>query len=77
MRTNLKTLVGQIVKSHQYGVLTCFLPGRVEDRHSVPTTCYRRVVMICKISNFDEILEKITEFLIGKKIDRKVYFQMC
>ncbi len=70
MRTNLKTLVGQIVKSHQYGgMLTCFLLGRVEDRHSVRTTCCRRVVMICKISNFDEILKKFTKFLIGKKND--------
>ncbi len=66
------------MKSHQCGgVLTCFLPGRVEDRHSVPSTCCRRVVMICKISNFDEILEKFTKFLIGKKYDGKVYFQMC
>jgi hypothetical protein len=40
---------------------------RVEDRHSVPTTCCRGVVMICKITNFDEILEKFTKFLIGKK----------
>jgi hypothetical protein len=40
---------------------------RVEDGHSVPTTCCRRVVMICKISNCDEILEKITKFLIGKR----------
>jgi hypothetical protein len=40
---------------------------RVEDGQSVPTTCCRRVVMICKISNFDEILEKITKFSIGKR----------
>jgi hypothetical protein len=40
---------------------------RVEDRHSVPMTCCRRVVMICKISNFDEILEKFIKFLIGKR----------
>jgi len=33
--------------------------------------------MICKVSNFDEILEKFTKFLIGKKNDGKVYFQMC
>jgi hypothetical protein len=40
---------------------------RVEDGHSVPMTCCRRVVMISKISNFDEILEKTTKFLIGKR----------
>ncbi len=40
---------------------------RVEDGHSVSTTCCRRVVMICNISNFDEILEKLTKFLIGKR----------
>jgi hypothetical protein len=39
---------------------------RAEDRHLVPTTC-RRVVMICKITSFDEILENFTKFLIGKK----------
>jgi hypothetical protein len=50
---------------------------RVEDRHSVPTTCCRRVVMICKISNFDEILERITKFLIEKNNDQKVYFEIC
>jgi hypothetical protein len=40
---------------------------RVEDGHSVPTKCCRRVVMISKISNFDEILEKLAKFLIGKR----------
>jgi len=40
---------------------------RVEDGHSVPTKCCRRVVMISKISNFDEILEKFAKFLIGKR----------
>jgi hypothetical protein len=40
---------------------------RVEDGHSVPTTCCRRVVMISKITNFDEILEKLARFLIGKR----------
>jgi hypothetical protein len=47
---------------------------RVEDRHSVSTTC-RRAVMICKISNFDEILEKFTKFLIGKKMIRRLIFK--
>jgi len=47
---------------------------RVEGRHSVPPKCCRRVVMICKISNFDEILEKFTKFLIGKNmIDRFIF----
>jgi hypothetical protein len=46
---------------------------RVEDRHSVSTTCCRRAVMICKISNFDEILEKFTKFLIGKKMIERLF----
>jgi hypothetical protein len=40
---------------------------RVEGGHSVPTTCYIGVVMIWKICNFDEILEKFTKFFIEKK----------
>jgi hypothetical protein len=47
----------------------------VEDRHSVPTTCCRRVVMICKITNFDENLEKFTKFLIGNKMIEKFIFK--
>jgi hypothetical protein len=47
---------------------------RVENRHSVSTTCCRRAVMICKISNFDEIMEKFTKFLNGKKmIERSIF----
>jgi len=48
---------------------------RVEDRHSGPTTCCRRVVMICKMSNFDEILERITKFLIEKKMIKRFIFK--
>jgi hypothetical protein len=29
--------------------------------------------MICKISNFDEILEKFTKFLIGKKMIERLF----
>jgi hypothetical protein len=47
----------------------------VEDRHSVPTTCCRRVVMICTNSNFDEILEEFTKFLIGKKMIERLSFK--
>ncbi len=68
------------MKSPQYGGgltsnIVNQMAERVEDRHSVPTTCCRRVVMICKISNFDEILEKITKFLIGKKIIERFSFK--
>jgi len=64
------------VKSPQYGGgLTSDMSEGVEDRHSVPTTCCRRVVMICKISNFDEILEKFTKFLIGKKMIQRFIFK--
>jgi hypothetical protein len=31
--------------------------------------------MICKISNFDEILEKFAKFLIGKKMIEKIIFK--
>jgi hypothetical protein len=48
---------------------------RVEDRHSVPTTCCRTVVMICKISNFDEIFERFTKFLIGNKMMERFTFK--
>jgi hypothetical protein len=41
---------------------------RVEGGYSVPTTGCIGVVMICKICNFDEILEKFTKFLIEKKM---------
>jgi hypothetical protein len=56
------------------GSLIHEMSKRVEDRHSVPTTC-RTVVMVSKISNFDEILEKFTKFLIGKKMIRKFIFK--
>jgi hypothetical protein len=31
--------------------------------------------MICKISNFDQIFEKITKFLIGKKMIERFIFK--
>jgi len=32
-------------------------------------------VMICKMSNFDEILERITKFLIEKKMIKRFIFK--
>ncbi len=64
------------MEGHQHGGgLTSNMSGRVEDRHSVPTTCYGRVVMICKISDFDEIFKKFTKFIIGKKMIERFIFQ--